>query len=60
MLSVDIKKPNSNAFNVTAAYRPPRCTVGFFEALEAIVRIIDEESKEQNYLRRFKLQLSIG
>ena len=47
MLSVDIKKPNSNAFNVTAAYRPPSCTVGFFEALEAIVRIIDVESKEQ-------------
>ena len=47
MLSVDIKKPNSKAFNVTAAYRPPSCTVGFFEALEAIVRIIDMESKEQ-------------
>ena len=43
MLSVDIKKPNSKAFN----YRPPSCTVGFFEALEAIVRIIDMESKEQ-------------
>ena len=47
MLSVDIKKPNSKAFNITAAYRPPSCTVGFFEALEAIVRIIDMESKEQ-------------
>ena len=47
MLSVDIKKPNSKAFNVTAAYRRPSCMVGFFEALEAIVRIIDTESKEQ-------------
>ena len=47
MLSVDIKKPNSKAFNVTVAYRHPSCTVGFFEALEAIVRIIDMESKEQ-------------
>ena len=45
MLSVDIKKPNSKAFNVTAAYRHPSCTVGFFEALEAIVRIIDMEFK---------------
>ena len=34
-------------FNVTAVYRPPSCTVGFFEALEDIVRIIDIESKEQ-------------
>ncbi|CAH3183206.1 unnamed protein product [Porites lobata] len=47
MLSVDIKKPNSKAFNVTAANRPPSCTVGFFEASETIVRIIDMESKEQ-------------
>ena len=47
MLSVDIKKPYSKAFNVIGDYRPPSCTVGFFEALEAIVRIIDMESKEQ-------------
>ena len=47
MLSVDIKKPNSKAFNVTVAYRHPSCTVGFFEVLEAIVGIIDMESKEQ-------------
>ena len=46
MLSVEIKKPNIKAFNVTAAYRPPSCTVGFFKTLEAIVRIIDLESKE--------------
>ena len=60
MLSVDInKKPNIKAFNVTAAYRPPSCTVVFFEALEAIVPIIDVESKEQ-IIRRFNLQLSIG
>ena len=44
MLSVDIN--NSKSFNITAAYRPPSCTVGFFEALEAIC-IIDMESKEQ-------------
>ena len=47
MLSVGIKRPDSKAFNVTAAYRPPSRTVGFFEVLEAIVRIIDIESKEQ-------------
>ena len=47
MLSVDIKKPNSKAFTETAAYRPPSFTVGCFEDLEAIVRIIDMESKEQ-------------
>ena len=46
ILSIDIKKPNSKAFNVTAAYRPPNCTAGFFEALEAIIRAIDIESKE--------------
>ena len=44
MLSVDSKKPNSKAFNVTAA---PSCMVGFFEALESAVCIIDMESKEQ-------------
>ena len=45
-LEMKQKKPNSKAFNVTAAYRPPSCTVGFFEALEAIVRLIDMESKQ--------------
>ena len=47
ILSIDIKKPHSKTFNVTAAYRPPSCTSGFFEALEAIVRAVDMESKEQ-------------
>ena len=46
VLSVDIMKPNSKAFNVTAIYRPPNCTEGFFENLENIVRTLDMESKE--------------
>ena len=46
VLSVDIMKPNSKAFNVTAAYRPPNCTEGFFENLENLVRALDLESEE--------------
>ena len=46
VLSVDIMKLNSKAFNVTAAYRPPNCTEGFFENLENFVRALDLESKE--------------
>lgn len=68
ILSIDIKKPNSKAFNVTGAYRPPSCVDGFFENLENIIRTIDIESKEIiilgdlncNYLRdRGDSQLSL-
>ena len=46
ILSIDILKPNSSPFNVTALYRPPNCDDGFFSNLENVVRILDVESKE--------------
>ena len=46
ILSIDIFKPNSVPFNITALYRPPSCNVGFFSSLEKIVQTLDVESKE--------------
>ena len=37
ILSIDILKPNSSPFNVTALYRPPNCDDGFFSNLESII-----------------------
>ena len=46
MLNVAFIKLNSEAFNVTASYRPLNCKEGFFDSLENIVCIFDVESKE--------------
>ena len=46
MLSVAFIKLNSEAFNVTASYRPLNCKEGFFDSLENIVYIFDVESKK--------------
>lgn len=46
ILSIDITKPNSSPFNVTALYRPPACDDNFFSTMENIVRVLDNESIE--------------
>lgn len=45
-LSIDISKPNSSPFNVTALYRPPGCDDDFFVNLENIISTLDNEHKD--------------
>ena len=46
MITIEIKKPNSNPFLVTTWYRPPKSPVELFDKFEEIIRKADSTYKE--------------
>ena len=45
-VSVEIWKPNSKPFIISACYRAPRADDVFFDAINQLIAIVDAEDKE--------------
>ena len=47
--------PNSSSFVVAKSFRPPNASVGTFDKIERLIKLVKDENKEL-YLTRIKIR----